>query len=530
MKKPENPFKNIKMPKKSLILSIPIVALVLFYLLLPPINWHSFQFWIYFYIIAIYSSLILGPIFKIFKKISIALIAIAILIGALSLSSIEFFNAKRYANIIEKKDGDFKNDIAEIPYNKIPTVDRDTAIRLGSRKMGELLDLVSQFNIDESYTQINYKGNPIRVTPLEYNGLLKWLTNHRAGLPNYLVVDMIDGSARLDKPKENIRYSKSDLFFRDIARHMRFRHPTSIFAEINFEIDEDGTPYWIAATYKPRISWFGAYDVEGAILCNAITGESNYYKLDEIPKWVDRVFSAGQIIKQLEWNGKYQSGYLNSRFAQKGVLQPTAGYNYLAINDDVFLYTGITSVAADQSNVGFVLVNLRTKDTTFYKLSSAEEFSAMASAEGEVQEKSYDATFPLLLNIQDKPTYFLSLKDNAGLIKMYAFVDAQKYQDVSIGYTVEAAYKIHVGEKFIDLDEDINQEDIKEEKGKIADIHNVVIGGNTHYYFILENKDKIFMTNIELSDMLPFMKKGSEISFKYIDKNDKSAEVVEIIK
>lgn len=528
-KKPENPFKNIKLPKKTFIASIPVLALVLFYIMLPPINAHSHEFWTYFFMVAVYATIILGPMFKVFKKVSIGLIALAILIAILSLTSLEVFNAKRYAAILEKVDGDFEKDIAEIPYSDIPTVDRDTAIRLGSRKMGELLDLVSQFNIDESYTQINYKGKPIRVTPLEYNGLLKWFSNHTKGIPNYLVVDMINGDARLETPADNIRYSKSDLFFRDIRRHMRFKHPTKIFNEINFEVDDEGTPYWIAATYKNRISWFGAMDVQGAVISNALTGESKYYPLDEIPTWVDRVYSASNIIEQLVWDGKYQSGYINSRFAQKGVLQPTAGYNYLAINDDVYLYTGITSVAADESNVGFVLVNLRNKDTTFYRVSSAEEFSAMASAEGEVQEKSYKSTFPILLNIKGKPTYFLSLKDNAGLIKMYAFVDAQKYQDVSIGNTVESAYRVHLGDKFVvETDEEINPEDILEKSGTIADIHSVVIDGNTHFYFILEGEEVVYMTNVKLSEKLPFMNIGDEISFKYKEAGENAAEVLEI--
>lgn len=530
-KKPENPFKDIKMPKKSLIISIPILAFVLFFTMLPPINAHSHQFWLFFFIIAIYTTMILGPIFKVFKKLAIGLAVLAVIIGVLTASSHEFFNARRYAAILEKQDGNFENDIKEISHQDIPTVDRDTAIRLGSRKMGELLELVSQFNIDESYTQINYKGKPIRVTPLEYNGLLKWFTNQSKGIPNYLVVDMINGDAKLETPSDNIKYSKSDLIFRDIRRHIRFKHPTKIFNEINFEIDDEGTPYWIAATYKNRISWFGAMDVNGAVLCNALTGESKYYPLTDIPTWVDRVFSANEIIQQLNWNGKYQSGYINSRFAQKGVLQATKGYNYLAINDDVYLYTGITSVAADESNVGFVLVNLRDKHTTFYRVSSAEEFSAMASAEGEVQEKSYKSTFPILLNVKGKPTYFLSLKDNAGLIKMYAFVDAQKYQDVSIGNTVEAAYKVHLGDKFVvTTDEEIDPKDIHEKTGTITDIHSVVIDGNTHYYFILEGDDTIYMTNVKLSERLPFMSIGDQISFKYKQAGENTAEVLGIEK
>lgn len=524
----KNPFSNLKAPKKTLIAICIIVPLIFYFVSLPAINLHSVQFWIFMFMTIGLITMLLGPVFKFFKNGAKLLILMALAFGILSISSLEFFHAKRYAGIIQKNEGDFVKDVSEIPYDKIPTVDRDTADRLGSRKMGELIELVSQFNIDDSYTQINYKGLPVRVTPLEYNGLLKWLTNHKEGIPNYLLVNMIDGAAKLEKSSANIKYSKSDLFFRDARRAMRLKFPTKIMGELNFEIDDNGTAFWICPTYENKISWFGAMDVKGAILLNALTGEANYYDIENVPTWVDRVYSAEDVIEQLNWNGKYQSGYWNSRFAQKGVLKTTDGYNYLAIDDDVFLYTGITSVAEDQSNVGFVLVNLRTKETTFYRMSSAEEFSAMSSAQGEVQEKNYVATFPILLNINEKPTYFLSLKDNAGLIKMYAFIDAQNYQNVSTGSTVKAAYRAHLGEGYVEAPEEIKKEDLIEEKGKIEDIKEVVIDGNTHYYFSLEGKENIYLTSIKLSEKLPFIKKGDSISFTCTKLSNNSFKLVEI--
>lgn len=515
----KNPFYKIKLPKKAMIASIFILALVLFYFLLPPINLHSMEFWVYFFIVGLYGGLVLAVTNKWGKKIFTALGLIFLIVFALNLSSSEILHAKRYAQIINPVEGDFSEEISEIPYDRIPTVDKDTAQRLGSREMGELLEIVSQFNIENTFTQINFQGDPIRVSPLEYNGLLKWLTNFRQGIPNFMTVGMIDGKADLKKIEPNIKYSKSDLFFRDAYRQIRISHPTRITGELSFEIDEEGVPYWITPVYKNRISWFGAMDVNGAIILNAQNGHSDYYDLEDIPVWVDRIFPASDVIRQLEWNGKYQSGFFNSIFAQSGVLKPTEGYNYLALEDDVFLYTGITSVAADESNVGFVLINLRTKETKFYPVSSANEVSAMASAEGEVQEKGYRSTFPILLNIQGKPTYFMSLKDNAGLIKSYAFVDAQDYQEVAIGSSVELAYKNHTGSQLVELDEDINPEDIKSESGLVEDITQVVVGGESKYYFTLEGKEGIYSGQISLSPQLAFLEAGDEISFSYIEEN-----------
>ena len=230
-------------------------------------------------------------------------------------------------------------------------------------------------------------------------------------------------------------------------------------------------------------------------MLNAVTGDSKYYSLEDIPSWVDQVYSADMVMQQLIYNGKYRSGYFNSIFGQKGVLQPTDGYNYLAINDDVYLYTGITSVTSDESNVGFVLTNLRTKETKYYAIPGAEEYSAMDSAEGQVQHLKYSATFPLLLNISDRPTYFMSLKDGAGLVKMYAFVDVSQYQIVGTGNTVEEARTDYINKlKNENLNIDNTEETIV--SGIIESVSSAVVEGNTNYYIKLKDDNNIYVAPI----------------------------------
>jgi len=495
-------------------------ALIYYYIMLPPINIHSTETWFYFIVILGILVIIGGKSFKSYKilrKIFVGLIALLLI---LQIPGLKLFSSKSYANVIKITESDFKKDIKEIAVNEIPTLDRDSTVKLGSRKMGELLDLVSQFDIDEeTYTQIYYQGKPVRVTPLKYNSFIKYLFNMSEGIPGYMKVDIVDGDAELHKLDKKIKISKEDYFFRDIRRYARLRYPFEIFKEINFEIDDNGVPYWVIPTYAPKVFMFNAMDVNGAILVNASTGEHTRYDLKDIPQWLDRIFYASDIIEQLDWHGLYQNGFINSLFAQKNVLKTTEGYNYLAVNDDVYLYTGFTSVSGDESNVGFILSNLRTKETKFYPVSSAKEISAMESAEGAVQEKNYNATFPLLLNIKGEPTYFLSLKDNAGLIKSYAFIDAKNYQRVSIGNSVQQAMTNHLSNMTASTEQD--QEKPKDEmitkKGKIADIKEVVINGNTHYYFILEGSAEVYVTNVSLSDKLPFAKTGQEVEFIYSD-------------
>ena len=452
------------------------------------------------------------------KPLKYGFILIAILVvfmAVASLIGIKFFNASRYRDLIAITDGDFTADVSEINMNQIPVVDRDTASRLGSRKLGEMSELVSQFEIQEHYTQINYHQTPYRVTPLAYADPIKWLFNQKNGLPAYITVNMVTQDTDLVWLESGMRYSPSEYFFRNIYRYLRFSYPTLMFDQVSFEIDDNGTPYWVAPVITYRIGWWSGKDISGAVLVDACTGESQYYAKEDVPQWIDQLYNSNLIIEQLDDNGRYQNGYLNSIFGQRGVRRTTYGYNYLALDDDVYLYTGMSSVTADESNIGFVLVNLRTKETRFYPVPGATEYSAMDSAQGQVQHLKYTATFPLLLNISDRPTYFISLKDAAGLVKMYAFVDVAQYQIVGTGVTIDEAR--HNYRMALNLEDEIVTEPENEmtASGTVESVADVVVSGNSCYYFMLEGESRIYTALITVSEQLPFLRTGDKVSFTY---------------
>ncbi len=515
-----------------------VIIFITYWFALPPINIRSREFWtfIIWSIIICVAINAFAQVFGFIKanfknkiqvntkmhldlsslgkpiKFTFVFIGALIVLGVLSsIIGAELFNAKSYKNLITVNNGDFTADVSEISMDQIPIVDRDTASRLAQRKLGEMSDLVSQFEIEDIYTQINYKDKPVRVTPLIYGDIIKWLNNQKDGIPAYITIDMTTQETTLVRLEEGIKYSESEYFMRDLNRALRFKYPTKIFGDISFEIDENGTPYWVASTIDYKISLWNGTDINGVVLLNAVTGESEFYKLSDVPKWVDQVFESDLIIEQLNFNGKYRSGFFNSIFGQRGVLQTTDGYNYLAIDDDVYLYTGMTSVTSDESNVGFVLTNLRTKETKFYEIPGAEEYSAMSSAEGQVQHLKYQSTFPLLLNVSNRPTYFVSLKDGAGLVKMYAFVDVNQYQIVGTGESVEDARNDYISKL---KTENVNNDVIKPEiaEGVIEKINSAVIDGNTIYYIKLEGNDKVFTAKVTVSDLLPFTEAGQTVT------------------
>lgn len=526
-----------KQPKKRGTLKAFLIVLISFlifeYFALVPINLRAPEFLMilaFFILVFIGLRCLFTVSFDKISKIGIivpVLIVAVVFIGQFLSSTI--FHASAYQKQLNvDKNADFYKDNEKVNYQSIPVVDKDSAERLGDRKMGEIVDYVSQFEVDDEYSQINYNNKPYRVTTISYSDLIKWFTNHGEGLPAYISVDMVTQESKVVRLKEGMKYSYSDLFFRNIERHLRVKYPTLMFDELSFEINDQGIPYWIAPSYSYKIGLFGGKDITGAVLVNAVNGECQYYDIDEIPQWIDRVYPSDLVLTQLENWGKYTNGYFNTLFSQKGVLKPTDGYNYVALNDDVYIYTGLTSISSDASNVGFALINLRTKEAKYYAISGAEEYSAMSSAEGKVQNLKYKATFPILINAGGEPTYFLSLKDDAGLVKQYAFVSVENYQVVATGDSVaeaEKAYYRLLKDNGKDASIDSSEDMIE---GKITNISSAVVNGNTYYYFKIEGKEEIYIASIVSNKGLPLLKVGDKVSFEYDEQSTSVENIISI--
>ncbi len=512
-----------------------VFGAIYFYAVLPPINLKSEEFYVFvlllcavYCICAVITSGFQGGGVKgyfgfVKKQCKIpGLLAAALIVTAVvgAILSWEVIRASSYRDMLTIKDGDFAAEVEEISFDQIPMLDADSAAKLGNRKLGELADMVSQFEVADEYTQINYGGRPVRVTPLRYGDIIKWFNNRSAGLPAYLIIDMVTQNVDVVRLNEGIRYTTAEHFSRNLYRHLRFNYPTYMFDKPAFEIDEQGQPYWVCPRISKTIGLFGGTDIIGAVLVNAVTGESQYYDVADVPKWVDHVYTADLIMRQYDYHGKYINGFINSVFGQRGMTMTTRGYNYIAIGDDVYMYTGVTSVVSDQSNVGFILSNQRTKETSFYQVAGAEEYSAMASAEGQVQQMKYTATFPLLLNISEQPTYFMAMKDAAGLVKMYAMVNVSQYQIVATGTTVaecEASYRSMLAEKGLisPEDTDVVVSDQEEAEGTITEIRSAVMEGNTWYYLRLEGGEVYYAISAAENQDVVILNTGDYVKVKF---------------
>lgn len=545
------------MEKKNLITKI-IISVVggtllsggLYYLMLPPVNVHSPLFWVY---LTVAFAFYLAPFLFKSKKaqtkkngktnnsanislnmvpaiIVIAPAAIAILCG---IASSEMFNAEKYASVIEVKDAVFEEDMKETSdVTNIALMDSESAKIFGNRTLGKLSDVVSQYEVSERYTQINYGGTPKKVSNLEYAGFFKWLNNKDSGIPGYVLVDPVENDGEyvsLDKP---LKYVESAYFGENLIRKLRFDHPTKIFDFISFEIDEEGNPYYIVSCVSANAGLFGAMDANEVIIFDPVSGDSSIYALSDVPSWVDAVFSGDLAEEKYNWHGMLSGGYINSVIGNKGCKQTTDDYGYIVIGDDVWYFTGVTSVTNDESNIGFIISNARTGEYKYYPVVGAEEYSAMKSAEGQVQNMGYKASFPSLINVSGTATYIMVLKDDGGYVKLYALVNVENVNLVATGSTrgdVMKAYKKLLSDKGIGNGPDIGNSDDARAEFNVTRITDAVIDGNT-YYYISGDDGYTYKCRVADIESIVLTNVGDHMNVVYrSSENDKIREIVEII-
>ncbi len=555
---PEIPLPSVS--RKTIIIAIVVLVLVIagaYWWFHPPINIHSADTW-WFVII-----FILLPSFITFRSLSrayrcgtetrtqndakarrfkwLAWIPLAVLvvgvIGWAASYSIWPGNAEKYSSLLALQDCDFASDIEEADYDTIPVIDRDSAVLLGNRTLGEIPEYVSQFEIESTYSQINYQTRPVRVSPLGYADLFKWFYNMNTGIPAYVLVDMANQNTQIVRLDEPMYYVESDPLVRNIDRYVQLAYPFYMFEEKSFEIDENGTPWWVCPVQTRTIGLFGGETIERVVLVNASTGQTQDLAIGDCPQWVDRAYPSELLIQQYNWYGSLHNGWLNSWLGQSGVVQTTPGtsgelgYNYIAKDDDVWVYTGVTSATSDNAIVGFVLVNQRTADAHFYSVAGATEDSAMSSAEGQVQNLKYQATFPLLLNISGQPTYFMALKDAAGLVKKFAMIDIQRYQNVAVGDTVSDCQKTYKSMLATNGVTDGDNRENDEKKGVVRTVFQAVLDGNSHVYLSLNDDALIYDCPLPAIMEAVAVKEGDTVQLSYVEGDPtstvQSLEVVE---
>lgn len=539
-------FKKISI---SAIITLITVAIG-YYIILPPMNIYSVSCWlfvggaflVFFLFYALTASIINeasgltrgnNPFTKKDDKlIGVLLIILLILLVIFLIGGLigtPLISSSKYAATLKVEESVFENEIAESEeITDIALMDSNSAAILGNRTMGSLTDLVSQFEVSETYSQIDYNGVPAKIAPLEYAGFFKWLNNKEDGIPGYVYVDPVNNTSKYVELEKAIQYSPSAKFGKDLTRKLRFEYPTAIFDDCYFEIDNEGTPYWICPVLKRNAGLFGATTVKGCVVLDAATGDSTYYNLDEIPQWVDIVFNGERLEEQYDWYGMYSGGFWNSVFGNKGCKVTTDDFGYKVMNNDVYIYTGVTSVNGDESNIGFLLINSRTSECKYFPVAGAEEYSAMSAAEGEVQNLGYEASFPSLINVCGEPTYIMVLKDDGGLVKQYALVNVKQYNIVACATTqskVLAKYKelLAEGDIITAIVPEITTKDVTI---TVSSIDFIAIDGDTIVY-IQSTEGKYYKQSFKDNEVLITVKPSDALEITY-DVEYNEAEIIPV--
>lgn len=534
-----------RIPVKKILISLVIIAVLefaAFYAFLPSLNIHSMEFWEFqgFFAVLFLALTLSIPDkeklefrYNILSKILGALIILAVLFVVIgSIISAKIFNAGRYSSLIDINNTKFEDTVKQTDtITDVALMDTASAKVVGQRAIGALSDVVSQYEISGDYNQIALDGAPMKVASLEYAGFFKWFNNRKNGIPGYVLVDAVDFEADYVKLEKPIKYTPSGWFNDNLQRHLRFKYPTAIFEGYYFELDEEGKPYYICPTMTAKIGLFGGFDVNGVVICDPCTGDCKKYDLDEIPRWVDRVYDGDLIERKYNWYGMLSDGFWNSIIGQKDCKKTTEDYGYKVIDNDVWIYTGVTSVIDDSSNIGFVMVNARTGKASYFNVAGAEEFSAMEAAEGQVQNLGYDAAFPSLINIDGRPTCFMVLKDKGNLVKQYALVDVKKYSIVATGTTQKDTlntYRKLMKENGIITE--IKKENLSEQYAHefvtVKDIKYVNVTDGTFVY-ITDTKGNVYKEKFSDDETLVFIQQNDIIEIYYEENQDTGIREIE---
>ncbi len=522
-----------------------VLTAISYYLFLPPLNVFSSSFWMFLLAVLFFYGLPLGVISAIPGKvkgstkpqvskifIAVAAIPVAVLVVGGIISS-TFFNAIAYSDVIKDDitEAVFSEDMPEADVvSDISLMDTDSAAIIGNRKLGELASVVSQYQLSYDYNQINFKNTPKKVANLEYVDFFRWINNSASGIPGYVMVDPVNSSADYVEFKTPMKYVDSAYFHEDLMRKLRFSYPTKIFSTTNFEVDDEGNPYFIVSCVKPRVGLFGAMDVHEVIIFNPCDGTSELMAVADAPSWVDNVYDGALACEKYDWYGTLSGGFWNSVIGKKNCRVTTDGYGYIVRDDDVWYFTGVTSVTSDESNIGFIISNARTGAYKYYPVVGAEEYSAMGAAQGEVQEKGYVASFPSLINVKGQATYIMVLKDANGLVKLYALVNAENYTIVATGETqklAKEAYLAELAEKGVIVEEKPPVAETKTADITVKTVRLATVGGETVVYVTAED-GVVYRGALSDDESLILITEGDTLTVSYADtENDRIRAIVE---
>lgn len=551
-------------------IAITVVAALYFkWLLKPAMNVHSEGIWWYFVLIFLIGTIVMSFLESIEEEYlftGIFGIGLAVTLGVAVVGaffSSEMVNAKKYSNLININEGDFQEDIIQLTdMTEFPLLDIENAQVLGSRAIGNL-ERISQYSLSDEYNLISYKDEQYRLTPIDFGGYWKARSGYSYGVSSYVLVNASTQEAELVNLEKSIIYSPKSKGDHNLKRYLRKKYSSAIFGKFQFDIDDEGNPFYIVPVMKTTIGLFGGKIVDYFIVVDAVSGECTECSKDDLPEWVDHAYSLDYLMKLASYSYKYKDGFLNALFKQENVKKLSynyrnvsmsseenedinsgrgshfEGYNSILTNDGVCFSTCVVSAGNDESSIGFILANARTGEIKFYECVGAEESTAQKKAESLAQNYNYTASFPLIVNVDGMETYILSLKDKAKTNVSYVMINVEKYTIAVMGETLEETMYRYRQAMGLEDSENSDYEYSKNESqsiitfekfevtGNITELYQVTREGNTTYIFLLENDNQLYVSSIINNIYQVKMAEGTNVTIEYY--NSQSEDGVRIV-
>lgn len=444
---------------------------------------------------------------------------VVILMIFYGLIGCKLFRAKSYHSQLSINEGTIEefNETFDSESNNVllPVIDKDLAFKLAQARLG---DYGSQFDIDvDNFTLIsinrNGKSELVRIAPIDYSNVFVAMSRKSVGSIGYIEVNVVTKEAKLVEVEGGIKYSPKAILNNDLDRHIRFHYPTEMYDDKYFEIDDEGNPYWVIPTIKKEIGVISGKTNKGVIIVNPVNGDIKRYDIGSEPSWVDRATNDKILEKQATNALTYKNGFFNSKFAKKEVFQLSDGYNYYINKGNTYYVSCITSPSeGDQTSIGFVTINLKNGEATKYSIYGITEMRAreIAMYDERIKAQQLDSTWPILINFQGVPTYFIVLKNDVQDQKI-VFLNVSDGSKVAMGSNIEEAKreyeKLLANSGIIDSDD----EDLTVE----ANVTRVRDLGNTKEFMIEGITDKYFVVDINLNLDARFVSVGDNVSIKY---------------
>lgn len=521
---------------------VAVIGILMNFIFMPAWSLASAGFWVFILSLLIIAMIVFGIVEMMLDSNH----TVTVLLGVLSgislmilivggLTSWTLFRASDYHEIIEIEDGNFEDDIPMMTENSMwNIVDVGTARKVGDRTIGGIKN-ASWYEVSEEYNLIKYNGEYYRISELLYGGLLKYNKAKSFGIPGYVLVNVETQEAKYVELEEPILYSTSGHFGKLLSRHLRKQYPSYMFGKSFFEIDEEGKPYYVTGVYEPTIGLFGGKKQEKFVVTNAVTGKSKVYYTEDLPEWIEHAYSVSYLMDQVHLNQTYINGFWNSIGSKTGVnctaydyrSDDFVGYNTaITATGEVVFYAGVTPASNAESNLGFILASPRTGKVKYYSCTGAEESSAQLAAEGLVSNLRYTATFPTIVNVGGEETYFMLLKDSAGLVQRYALCSVRNYTKVVQATSISQVLDLYKNEVKLEIDD--TAETLSKE-GVITNIYQAEIEGYTYFYFKLAGSDVLYMSSIENSNKQVLLEVGTKVKVEYVNSIEEGVCIVKKI-